>query len=182
MEKPAIPDQTELRRLYDQYAGARSAAVRELRARIEDVFSGSASRQVMVKARLKDFPSFFKKYIQVLKTRNFAFRPVITDLIGIRVICPFIEDLDAAEETVRRYFEVLECERKGSDYSFKEFGYESTHLLIKIPAWVTEKTGPLDCEAAELQIRTILQDAWAEVEHELVYKAEFTPFDDALKR
>ncbi|MDR1286070.1 MAG: tetratricopeptide repeat protein [Treponema sp.] len=182
MEKPAIPDQTELRRLYDQYAGARSAAVRELRTRIEDAFSGSASRQVMVKARLKDFPSFFKKYIRVLKTRNFVFRPVITDLIGIRVICPFIEDLDAAEETVRQCFEVLECERKGSDYSFKEFGYESTHFLIKIPAWVTEKTGPLDCEAAELQIRTILQDAWAEVEHELVYKAEFTPFDDALKR
>jgi putative GTP pyrophosphokinase len=33
-----------------------------------------------------------------------------------------------------------------------------------------------------VQIRTILQDAWAEVEHELVYKAEFTPFDDPMKR
>jgi putative GTP pyrophosphokinase len=35
---------------------------------------------------------------------------------------------------------------------------------------------------AEVQIRTILQDAWAEVEHELVYKAEFTPFDEPMKR
>jgi putative GTP pyrophosphokinase len=35
---------------------------------------------------------------------------------------------------------------------------------------------------AEIQIRTILQDAWAEVEHEFVYKAEFIPFDNPLKR
>jgi putative GTP pyrophosphokinase len=35
---------------------------------------------------------------------------------------------------------------------------------------------------AEIQIRTILQDAWAEVEHELVYKAEFNPFDAPMKR
>jgi putative GTP pyrophosphokinase len=35
---------------------------------------------------------------------------------------------------------------------------------------------------AEIQIRTILQDAWAEVEHELVYKAEFNPFDEPMKR
>ncbi|MDR0601709.1 MAG: tetratricopeptide repeat protein, partial [Treponema sp.] len=182
MRKLNIPDQTGLRRLFDQYAEARSAAARELRTRIEDILMRSASRPAMVKARAKDFPSFFKKYIRMLKIRESSFPPVIADLIGIRIICPFIEDLDTAEEAVKRHFEVLECERKGSDYSFKEFGYESTHLLIKIPPDIVEKTGPLDCDSAELQIRTILQDAWAEVEHELVYKAEFTPFDDALRR
>jgi putative GTP pyrophosphokinase len=36
--------------------------------------------------------------------------------------------------------------------------------------------------AVEVQLRTILQEAWAEVEHELVYKAEFTPFDEPMKR
>jgi putative GTP pyrophosphokinase len=55
-------------------------------------------------------------------------------------------------------------------------------LLIRIPQGLIEKRGTLDCEVAEIQIRTILQDAWAEVEHELVYKAEFTPFDDSMKR
>ncbi|MCR5762945.1 MAG: (p)ppGpp synthetase, partial [Treponema sp.] len=34
----------------------------------------------------------------------------------------------------------------------------------------------------EIQIRTILQDAWAEVEHELIYKSEFNPFDKPLRR
>ena len=34
----------------------------------------------------------------------------------------------------------------------------------------------------EIQLCTILQDAWAEVEHELVYKTNFSPFDEPLKR
>jgi putative GTP pyrophosphokinase len=76
---------------------------------------------------------------------------------------------------------VVEAERKGH-YTFKEFGYESTHLLIRIPDEITAKRGTTDCDVAEIQIRTILQDAWAEVEHELVYKAEFNPFDDPMKR
>jgi putative GTP pyrophosphokinase len=136
-----------------------------------------------VKARIKDFPGFFKKYVKILKANpRSPDPPVITDLIGIRVICPFIEYLEAAEGIIREHFEVVETERKGSDYSFKEFGYESTHLLIKVPPSVVEKCGNCDCGFVEIQIRTILQDAWAEVEHELVYKAEFTPFDDPMKR
>ena len=34
----------------------------------------------------------------------------------------------------------------------------------------------------EIQLCTILQDAWSEVEHELVYKTNFNPFDEPLKR
>jgi tetratricopeptide (TPR) repeat protein len=39
-----------------------------------------------------------------------------------------------------------------------------------------------DGVVAEIQVRTILQDAWAEVEHELVYKSDFSPFDLPLRR
>jgi putative GTP pyrophosphokinase len=101
--------------------------------------------------------------------------------MGIRIICPFIEDLAMVENLIKNSFEVAEVERKGH-YTFKEFGYESTHLLIKIPEAIIMKRGNAGCDVAEIQIRTILQDAWAEVEHELVYKAEFTPFDDPMKR
>jgi putative GTP pyrophosphokinase len=100
----------------------------------------------------------------------------------MRVVCPFLEDTMVAEKIIKETFEVVEVERKGADYSFKEFGYESTHLLIKIPPDILKKQGESVCKVAEIQIRTILQDAWAEVEHELVYKAEFTPFDEPMKR
>ena len=73
-------------------------------------------------------------------------------------------------------------ERKGGDHTYREFGYESIHLLVAVPEDILKKAGMSRRETAEIQIRTILQDAWAEVEHEFVYKAEFTPFDNPLKR
>ena len=81
-----------------------------------------------------------------------------------------------------RCFEVKEVERKGADSSFQEFGYESTHLLIEIPEDLRGAHPGLDLALCEIQVRTILQDAWAEVEHELVYKSEFNPFDDPMRR
>ena len=63
-------------------------------------------------------------------------------------------------------------------------------MLVKIPKdCLPEKDArfkdllPLEGElVCEIQIRTILQDAWAEVEHELIYKTEFSPFDMPLRR
>ncbi|MDR1900413.1 MAG: RelA/SpoT domain-containing protein, partial [Treponema sp.] len=177
-----LPSQNDLRRVYEKDAGIRELYVRELQNRMDQVLSVLPSRPT-VKARVKDFTSFFKKHVRILKSNPHSpVTPVITDLIGVRIICPFIEDLDVVERIIKRHFEIIEEERKGSNYSFKEFGYESTHLLIKIPPGIVEKCGKSDYTLAEIQIRTILQDAWAEVEHELVYKAEFTPFDDPMKR
>ena len=77
---------------------------------------------------------------------------------------------------------MLDVERKGSERSFREFGYESIHLLVELPEDLREEARGFDRPAFEVQLRTILQEAWAEVEHELVYKAEFTPFDEPMKR
>jgi putative GTP pyrophosphokinase len=177
----SLPDQNVLRRTYEQYSGLRSLVVKDLELRIEKVVSALPSHPT-VKGRSKEFDSFFKKYIRLLKNSPNSGPPGITDLIGIRIVCPFIEDLAGVEELIKKTFAVIEVERKGPRNNFKEFGYESTHLLIQIPPDLLEKYKPLDSEVAEIQIRTILQNAWAEVEHELVYKAEFTPFDDPMKR
>jgi putative GTP pyrophosphokinase len=182
MKDILLPDQNVLRQIYEQYSENRALVIKDLEDCIEETVSSLPSHPT-VKGRAKDFDSFFKKYIRLLKNSPpLSGDPLITDLIGIRIVCPFIGDLAGVEELIKKTFEVVEVERKGSHYSFKEFGYESTHLLIKIPRQILEKRGKTDCSVAEIQIRTILQNAWAEVEHELVYKAEFTPFDDPMKR
>ncbi|MDR2258410.1 MAG: tetratricopeptide repeat protein, partial [Treponema sp.] len=182
MNKVSLPDQRVLRQMYEQYAENRALVIKDLEIRIEKTVSVLPSPPT-VKGRAKDFDSFFKKYIRLLKNKPpKSGPPLITDFIGIRIVCPFIEDLAGVEELVKKNFEVMEVERKGAHYSFKEFGYESTHLLIKIPQDILDARGKTGCEVAEIQVRTILQNAWAEVEHELVYKAEFTPFDDPMKR
>ena len=106
----------------------------------------------------------------------------ITDIIGIRVVCPFLGDLERAVKELASAFSVTEIERKGAERSFREFGYESIHLLVELPMELGAARPGLDVKVCEIQLRTILQEAWAEVEHELVYKNEFTPFDEPMKR
>jgi putative GTP pyrophosphokinase len=177
----ALPSRNTLLAEYEGFLKSRLQVVRDLEFGLEKKFSGLSSN-LTVKGRLKDFPSYHKKYIRILKNGSPSVPPEITDLIGLRVICPFLEDMILAEKIIKENFEVVEAERKGAGYSFKEFGYESTHLLINIPSDILRKREECGCKVAEIQIRTILQDAWAEVEHELVYKAEFTPFDEPMKR
>ena len=181
-----FPSKNSLRAEYEKHYPVRAFIAKELEARIEKLLLQMAS-QPRVKFRIKAFESYFKKYIRLLKSGTADKSPLIADLIGIRIICPFLEDLAAVEELLKTKFEIIEIERKGGDHTFREFGYESVHLLINVPTDIVpkdimEKRRPLGGETAEIQIRTLLQDAWAEVEHELVYKAEFAPFDNSRKR
>ncbi|MFI3256872.1 MAG: tetratricopeptide repeat protein [Spirochaetales bacterium] len=142
------------------------------------------------KARIKEFTSYYRKLVRTEYNgnQNSDF-PLVTDLLGMRIICPFLEDLGIIEQQLGQLFDFIEVERKGASRNFSEFGYESTHILINIPEHIISEQCT-DAEKAllptdlvcEIQIRTILQDAWAEVEHELVYKAEFSPFDFPLRR
>ena len=140
------------------------------------------------KARIKSFQSYYKKILRQKPKESAESSSLVTltDMMGIRVICPFLEDLDIVEQQLVTFFEVKEVERKGAEQSFREFGYESVHILISIPADCMPKVNlepvmPEDV-VCEIQVRTILQDAWAEVEHELIYKSEFNPFDKPLRR
>jgi len=172
------PEKNKLQKEYKEYLEIRNFIVNDLKVLTDNILTSLDSNPV-VSGRIKNFTSFFSKYIRLLKEGEK--NPQITDLLGIRIICPFIEDLQATEELIKKYFEVIEREIKGH-YSFQEFCYESIHLLIKIPPVLINKYGDPGIGVAEIQIRTILQDAWAEVEHELVYKAELNPFDEPMKR
>ena len=139
------------------------------------------SLHVTLKNRVKDFDSV---YLKVL-AKNIDFDKALftlTDILGLRIICPFMEDVKTVEAFIRNYCTVVEAERKGENFSYREFGYESIHFLIQIPEKLRSKYSIDKNFCCEVQIRTILQDAWAEVEHELVYKAEFSPYDEPLKR
>ena len=150
--------------------------------RLKDTLSLNSA--ITFKSRVKDFNSYYRKLLRIKPKNIENFMPLLTDLMGIRIICAFLEDISVVEQQIVKNFDVKEIERKGSSLNFKEFGYESIHVLVAIPEDIAKKVGeklPEEC-VCEIQIRTILQDAWAEVEHELVYKSEFSPFDLPLKR
>lgn len=58
-------------------------------------------------------------------------------------------------------------------FSQGRLGYQSIHYLVKLPDQKTEWAEYKRFEGliAEIQVRTILQHAWAEMEHDIQYKS-----------
>lgn len=183
--KIIIPDKEKLAEAYDKNYPVLSAVLFGIENQLKNILK--LPSKPTYKSRVKSFTSYYKKILRV-KPESMGKQelPVITDLIGIRVICAFLEDLAVVEKQIIKNFDIVEIERKGASRTFSEFGYESVHVLIKIPEKLTackdERVQLPPGLVCEIQIRTILQDAWAEVEHELVYKSEFSPFDLPLRR
>ena len=177
-----FPNKTALKAQYESYRKQFGEVLSGVESYVKDRLK--LSSVPTYKARIKNFDSYYKKLLRVKPEEiENGKLPVLTDTLGIRIICPFLEDLSVVENQLKIIFNVLEIEHKGADRTFSEFGYESIHFLIEIPAEIKEKNQPLpDDLICEIQVRTILQDAWAEVEHELVYKSEFSPFDLPLRR
>ena len=123
-----------------------------------------------VKQRVKTLESLSEK-------RNFLSRetgesePLIKDLLGLRIVLPFQEGVEQAVELLRQHYQIEQIERKSEQLSFREFAYDAVHVEIPL---TSGPELPLFCKrVVEVQVRTILQDAWAEVEHELIYKNHF---------
>jgi len=176
----SIPDRKQLEEQYSRYKNKFEHLLYDLQHDFRSELK-KISLHVTLKNRVKEFDSV---YLKVL-AKNIDFDKALftlTDIMGLRIICPFMEDVKTVKAFIRNYCTVVEEERKGENLSFREFGYESIHFLIEIPESLREKYSIDKNFCCEVQIRTILQDAWAEVEHELVYKAEFSPYDEPLKR
>ena len=174
----SLPNHNQFKIEFEKYTDIRNLIVDDLKEQTTD-FLADMESAVSVNGRIKSFSSFYSKYLRLYKTGQTD--PLITDLLGLRIICPFIQDVIIIEKLINKNFKVTENEKKGR-YTYNEFGYESTHLLINIPEELISKHGYPGTNIAEIQIRTILQDAWAEVEHELVYKAEFNPVDSVKRK
>jgi len=141
---------------------------------------------VQVKSRVKRLPSLIEKIHRKHVSMDLA-QPLpvlrqMTDLMALRAVCPFLEDVDAVAEAAQSVFEVFEIDQKGDGRSFSEFGYSSTHMLVSVPENLQHDYPMLANFRAEIQVRTILQDAWAEVEHELIYKVGAHPLNTLIRR
>jgi len=180
--KLPVPSRTQLEEEYLRYADLLDKAVFELQRRLRQVLHRGGLTPT-IKYRIKSFDSYYQKMLRRVasppKTRDWF---TISDILGIRVVCPFMADLPLVESLLANEFQVVEREKKGAEFSFKEFGYDSLHYLVQLPQDIQDFFRLPEAMVCEVQLRTILQDAWAEVEHELVYKSDHTPFDESLRR
>ncbi len=177
-----IPDRTELQTIYDSRRPASDEALSDIYRKVRSLLETHGYTPT-IKYRVKRFKNYFGKLQKVCAPSIGGTTGVITDLLGLRIICPFLEDLNIIEGLLTEHFQIVEAERKGGGQnSFREFGYDSVHLLLKLKNFPPDKSIPFCEDVCEIQLRTILQDAWAEVEHELVYKSDITLPNESIKR
>ncbi|WP_404467515.1 GTP pyrophosphokinase family protein [Bacillus sp. RC97] len=121
-----------------------------------------------VNYRIKDYDSFLDKidrkgYQNPLEENE--------DFCGMRIICYFPNDIKKIVEVIKREFNVHHHEDK-SDKEIDRFGYRSYHFVVSIKEeWLSSPNfRNLRNVKAEIQVRTILMHAWADIEHKLQYK------------
>lgn len=99
----------------------------------------------------------------------------ITDLAAIRVTTYFAEDVDRVAEIIERELEIdiANSIDKRKLLEPDRFGYQSLHYVAAISddrCRFIEYSRFAD-RKFEIQVRSILQHAWAEIEHDLGYKS-----------
>ena len=98
----------------------------------------------------------------------------ITDLLGVRIITAFVDDVDNIGRLVRDRFEI-DYENsidKRETLKVDAFGYLSVHYICSLK----EDSGypeELKGKKFEIQLRTGLQHVWAAIEHDIGYKSKF---------
>ena len=131
-----------------------------------------------IKARIKTPESIVKKlkrYGQESTIDNMV--KYINDIAGIRIICSFNQDIYQIADMIARQKDVTVLYVKDYIRKPKPNGYKSYHMVVTIPIYLTE--GPVETKV-EIQIRTIAQDFWASLDHQLKYKKDIGAAADEI--
>lgn len=128
-----------------------------------------------IKTRLKSPESIMGK----LQRKNLSMdmetvEKEIYDIAGIRVVCPFIEDIYKVTDCFLQQDDVRLIERKDYIKEPKKNGYRSLHLIVEVPIFLENEKRLMK---VEIQLRTIAMDFWASLEHRIRYKKDI---DDTL--
>ena len=98
----------------------------------------------------------------------------LSDFVGIRIICPYLKDINIVRKELKRYFREVSITDKTIQIESTDdkFGYKSLHLDLKLNGKYGKKTEYVRYAGIqfELQIRTIIQDAWSVLDHKIKYK------------
>lgn len=109
-----------------------------------------------------------------------------TDLIGVRVITIYSDDVDLVVARIRE--DMIINKRDSVDervlLGLRDFGYRSVHLIARLKASQVraKKHQILRNQWFEIQVRSILEHAWAEISHEIVYKSGVQYPEEMIRR
>lgn len=146
---------------FDERAGWLAEVGARLQRELEGLLAEAKVPVQFVTWRLKSRESLERKLARPEKTYRTLWD--VTDLVGLRVATYFDDHVAAIARLVEKHHRVDFAH--SADHT-KPAGYRSVHYVCALPE------GPHPEFRFELQLRTVLQHAWAEVEHDLGYKVD----------
>jgi ppGpp synthetase/RelA/SpoT-type nucleotidyltranferase len=167
----------EARRQYEAVRGLYSDFAASLAAVLENCLSDQRIFVHSITHRAKEPDSFEQKASRPSPDNPMSpkyAQPMsdITDKAGVRIITYFLSTVERVSEIITAQFDVHQEETRISSEPDR-LGYQSRHYLVK---YLPDRTTLPEYRrfaglVAEIQVRTILQHAWAEIEHDIQYKA-----------
>jgi len=130
-----------------------------------------------IEGRVKDqeecIKKFQRKYQGGLETegRPYAIKDYLSDLIGIRIVCLYEDQVALVSETLKEHFDIIDVTDKIAAMEGTEdlFGYKGLHMDMA-PGTVTLNRNDVTNLPFEVQIRSLIQDTWSVLDHKIKYK------------
>ncbi len=174
-------EKADFRGFYDSERDNLEAALRSFETLIESLLLleptiSISSIDGRIKEREECLSKFTRKYRTELESSktSYTIRERISDLIGLRVVCLYEDDIERIKGIVSDEFDVLDITDKISQIEGTEgsFGYKGLHLDLKLNSARREMAEYrlFSDLPFELQIRTIVQDSWSVIDHKIKYK------------
>jgi predicted RNase H-like nuclease/ppGpp synthetase/RelA/SpoT-type nucleotidyltranferase len=158
------------------------AATDRFVALVTTLLDDAGINYLSVTGRAKTVASFAAKAARTLDGEPLYAEPLedITDQIGVRVITYLHSDVTAVADLlgdpVGSGLRVLDDRDMGQETASQgRFGYASRHLLVALVEPSVDV--PSTERRAQVQVRTVLQHAWAEFEHAIRYKGRIPAAD-----
>lgn len=134
---------------------------------------------VAIQARVKTGLSLYKKMIEKRNKKRYSYYRM-RDKLGVRIICKFQDEIPIICKIIDENFDVKKTENKVDNYAPEIQGYKGIHKDTKLKS--TDKNyKKFRGLFFEIQIRTMCDNVWADIYHDVGYKPENMPSDNAKR-
>lgn len=151
---------------------------KELKSALENIIKKEVSNSGIFinsfSSRIKTEKSLAGK----LELKGYKYKDIfqLTDIVGVRVVTYYSDDVDRIASILEKKFTVdrVNSIDKRHILNVDQFGYMSLHYICYLPEelYVSEKNQNINKIPFEVQVRTSLQDAWAQIMHDIGYKSD----------
>lgn len=160
------------------------AAIKEVSTNLEILKSDFQLRNQRssiesIQSRIKKPASILKKLSsRGIEVNLETIRTQLSDVAGIRVICPFIDDIYQVAEQLAIQDDIRVLRVKDYIQNPKPNGYRSYHMILEVPVFFMDNK---ELMQVEVQFRTVAMDFCASLEHQIKYKKDIPDAEELVR-